>query len=146
MKITKTILVGLAMMFWVAPVPLSMAGELVSMRRLSHPVHWDGKVRATLTLRLPEVKPSGLIVKEILPKGWSIATASSPPGRFDNAKGEVKWLFFGDIPADVVIDYEAIAPPGWAGVPEFSGTVLYIDAERVRKEVEIGGDRELTVN
>jgi len=83
--------------------------------------------------------PTGLIVTETPPSGWTI-TSSSPP--FDSVvDGTYKWLFYGGDVVDRNITYTASVPPTSSGEQYFSGKLKYNDVDTGAPiEDDIGGD------
>jgi hypothetical protein len=97
--------------------------------------------------------PNGLIVKEHIPDGWEIISATPAPdnctpGDVNNpCVGEIKWLFYGSSVVDTTITYSVHVPATEAlgTVRSFSGELNYNDPENNPVVSPIGGDSEITI-
>jgi len=125
---------------------------------------WGGDARAVrtvktkghtrqvrLNIQLPALLPSGLIVREVLPAGWSARDIVPAPAYISPDGNELKWVFAGnDVLEDMTIQYAArrVARHSAAvGLTEspleqrklFTGVVKYkepVTGEAVEVEVE----------
>jgi len=140
MKQVKAAFIMVTTLFFIT-VP-AFAQEPTCTRHLEDVYQSPGTMTVTLTLLLPEEKPNALIVKEIIPAGWSVGEATPWFERFDPLTGEVKWLLMGNLSSETQIIYEVVIPAGVVGEKNLSGKVLYTDVEGGHREVEIGGDKK----
>ncbi|MCU0913273.1 MAG: Ig-like domain-containing protein [Planctomycetes bacterium] len=89
------------------------------------------EITVTIQLSVDEGSlPSGVIINEYLPAGWTFVSGSASPVQSDwNASTrELKWLFtavVGRPPADTTITYKASYSAGESGEKTFSGNVNY---------------------
>ena len=144
MNLNKTAMIGLGIILALGIITPSLAEDLTCTRSLPERYFSPGTITVTLSLSLPEERPNGLIIKELLPWGWVIDHSAPLFDRFDPAAGEVKWLVMGSLPPEMVLTYEVIVPPGFEmDETGISGKVLFIDAKRTQRQVDIGGDERI---
>ena len=89
-------------------------------------------------------KPDSIIIKEYIPDGWNF-TSSNPAAEFDTGMGEIRWLLYG---ADIYsrnLTYVTGSPENATGTAEFTGQLLYINADEEQINVSIGGDSSITL-
>jgi len=108
-------------------------------------------IDVTITIDVDEANvPNGVIVKEYIPDGWEIISATSAP---DNCTpgdvnkpcvGEIKWLFYGNDVKDRSITYTLSVPAGDCGVKTFDGALNYNDPanDYTNTSKIIGGDTQ----
>ncbi len=91
--------------------------------------------------------PSGLIVNEYIPLGWTLISATPPPESGpDPDTGKINWLFFKRTGVeDTTITYNLSVPAGESGTKTFSGELKYTDPDGVSVTEPIGGDTQVCV-
>lgn len=83
---------------------------------------------------LDETKaPSGLIVIEYVPVGWTVTNTNPPCNNFNPSTGEIKWVFSGTDVLDKVITYQFSIPVTYQFTKpyqqSFNGHLLYLDPQ-----------------
>jgi subtilisin-like proprotein convertase family protein len=112
-------------------VPLTCtpgAGEVVASRLLPAVYLRGASLETRLDLEVDESRrPSGVIVVETLPAGWTLDSATPSQSTFNPMTGEARWVFFGGAVSDTGMDitYRARAPQSATGEQTFCGLVLY---------------------
>lgn len=91
-------------------------------------------------------KPNGVIIKEYVPIGWEVTSSNPSYDSFNEATGEVKWLFYG---ADVTdggmdISYTINVPGDASGSYDFTGNILFNDASGDPVTLDMGGDAAIS--
>lgn len=132
------------------------AGQTASAVRTVQDYYLPGAdVDITLVIALDEFsRPKGILLKEYLPAGWELSSASMAPGNCtpgdinDACTGEIKWLLF-DEDIDLVIDtditYSLTAPEGQSGPQTVNGELNYVYPVYSGTQIidPIGGDTEI---
>ena len=124
------------------------AGEVTCTRDLPASYEANQTLTVTLNLEVDEAhKPNGVIVKDYVPAGWTVVSATPTFDNFNSATGEVKWVFFGGQVSDTGMDisYQATVPSGETGAKTFSGQILYNDpvtGDNITQD--IGGDTQIS--
>jgi hypothetical protein len=80
---------------------------------------------------LPDKAPNGVIVKDVVARGWTVESATPDYNNWDPSTGEVRWVFTAGRVSDTGMDisYTVAVPQGESGVKTFSGEILYNDAD-----------------
>lgn len=119
------------------------AGEVTGVRDLPECYVADANVAVSLNLDVDEVSgPNGVIVRENVPAGWTITSATPSYKTWSPGTGEIKWLFFGTEVSDTGMDivYEVAVPAGETGDKTFSGEILYNDPNTGELLTEVMGE------
>lgn len=77
----------------------------------------------TLTMNVPMPAPSGIIIEEHYPAGWTASLLNNGTGVPATISGGFKWLFFGSGVQTQTITYNVNVPAGASGTATFSGQV-----------------------
>jgi len=109
----------------------------------------DGSSKATVTRDLPTIvypsststislsvninesdPPTGIIVTERIPSGWTVASSSPTYDIFDSSTGEVKWLLWslGTPVEDIIINYTVQVPSNATGTATFTGVMRIVNS------------------
>jgi len=141
MKIRNLISYVLTWFFLIFVVKIFAQGEVTGTRELPDWYNPGGTVDVIINIDITDDThpPTGLIVTETPPSGWTI-TSSSPP--YDSVvDGTYKWLFYGGNVKDRDITYTASVPPTSSGEQYFTGKLKYNDVDTGAPiEDDIGGD------
>ncbi|MCD6400216.1 hypothetical protein J7L85_05430, partial [candidate division WOR-3 bacterium] len=140
MKVRNLISYVLVWFFLIFAVKIFADGEVTGTRQLPDWYNPGGTVDVIININITDDThpPTGLIVTETPPSGWTI-TSSSPP--YDSVvDGTYKWVFYGGDVVDRNITYTANVPPTSSGEQYFSGKLKYNDSNGVPVEDDIGGD------
>ena len=122
MKYTSAVMIVL---LFAAPV---LSAE--ATRSMSSAAAAGAEVTVTLTLDVNDsAPPSGVILKEYIPPGWSVLS-SSPAGYFNQSQGIIKWVLYGSEVKDRTVTYTLRVPGGASGSYTFSGEVLTLAGSR----------------
>ena len=136
------------------PVTLAIGGDseityagtaqlITGTRYLPESYFEASEVEVAISVYIEDLPPNGLIVKEIIPEGWSVAASQPEYATFDSASGEIKWLFSGSEVSSQIISYTLQVPAGASGTRIFSGEILYNDVTQNPQTVAIVGDCEI---
>lgn len=81
-------------------------------------------------------KPSGVIIKEYVPKQWNLTSSNPNRDDFDSETGEIRWLLFGDTFYTRNLTYTISVPSNATGMVEFSGVMLYtLEGNQVTRNI-----------
>jgi len=141
MKIKRLLMFILFSFFALSISILFAQGDVTGERELPNWYNPGGTVDVIINIDITDDThpPTGLIVTETPPSGWTI-TSSNPP--VDSVvDGTYKWLFYGGDVVDRNITYTASVPPTSSGEQYFSGKLKYNDVDTGASiEDDIGGD------
>lgn len=83
-------------------------------------------VDVTIPIDVDEANvPSGLIVNDYIPAGWTLKSASPSPMSATN--GKLSWLFYGTAVTDKTLSYSICVPQWQCSTAVFSGELKYND-------------------
>jgi len=112
MKNNKSILVSVVLLLLFLHASMTWAADLSCTRYLPQDSSGSQSMTITLKIVMPAEKPNGLIIKEVIPSGWQVVSASPGFDRFDAASGEIKWLLMGGLEDEFKIEYQVLKPEG----------------------------------
>ncbi len=118
-------------------VPIA-AAQVTVERDLPEKIYAGEDFTVTLTLKVGENKPNGVIVVEKVPEGFTYVS-SDPEGVFMENTNELKWVFYGDDVKDRTITYTLKAPS------ELKTVTFYGEVKTILGTEEIKGNNKASV-
>jgi hypothetical protein len=95
---------------------------------------------------LPDKAPNGVIVRDVVPPGWTVKSAVPKYNNWDPGTGQVSWVFKSGQVSDTGMDitYTVSVPPGESDAKIFSGEILYNDPDSGDPmTIDITGDTDI---
>lgn len=105
-----------------------IATPLTVTRILPSAGYKGSTIDVTLSVVCGIDKPNGVIIKEYVPFGWTIKSAT-PTAAINSTIGEIKWMFWGGDLENRTLSY-TIQIPNSTGIAEFHGEFLYNDKDK----------------
>ncbi|MFB3786116.1 MAG: hypothetical protein ACE15F_07070 [bacterium] len=99
-------------------------------------------VEITLEVSVSGTGPTGLIVEEAVPAGWTLAAATPPQSSLK--EGKIGWVLFdaAGVKQQILV-YSLSVPVSESGIKTFSGTAKFLDSG-TQQILSIGGDSILS--
>jgi len=135
---------------WIVIVLFSLASEVTAepvtvTRDLPAQATQGSTVDVNLEVVKGENPPSGVIISEYIPIGWTLVSSTLAYSTFNSSTGEIKWVLFGSTFTSQTITYTLQVPSNATEIATFSGNYSYNVAPDTPVTFDIVGDTSLEI-